>query len=83
MAKNRETPCGAKTRNGTPCQARAMPNGRCRIHGGLSTGAKTAKGIERIRAARTKHGRFSREQILQRKIFRELLRRCTETLRKF
>jgi hypothetical protein len=28
--------CGAKTRSGSPCSARAMPNGRCRMHGGTS-----------------------------------------------
>ena len=43
--------CGAKTRQGTPCQCPGMRNGRCRIHGGLSTGPKTAAGIERIRKA--------------------------------
>lgn len=26
--------CGAKTRSGGPCKSRAMPNGRCRMHGG-------------------------------------------------
>lgn len=26
--------CGAKTKNGKPCQAYAMTNGRCRMHGG-------------------------------------------------
>lgn len=26
--------CGARKRDGTPCKARAMDNGRCRIHGG-------------------------------------------------
>lgn len=31
--------CGAKTRSGQPCQNRAMANGRCRMHGGKSTGA--------------------------------------------
>lgn len=31
-----ETVCGAKTRAGTPCQNYAMPNGRCRMHGGKS-----------------------------------------------
>jgi hypothetical protein len=35
----RATRCGAKTRRGTPCQSPAMPNGRCRMHGGPSTGA--------------------------------------------
>lgn len=28
--------CGAKKRDGTPCKAPAMANGRCRIHGGKS-----------------------------------------------
>lgn len=28
--------CGAKRRNGQPCKAAAMPNGRCRCHGGLT-----------------------------------------------
>ena len=28
--------CGAKTRRGTPCKSPAMPNGRCRMHGGKS-----------------------------------------------
>jgi uncharacterized protein YjcR len=33
--------CGAKTRSGNPCKNRAMPNGRCRMHGGKATGAPT------------------------------------------
>ena len=32
--------CGAKTRSGKPCQNRAMKNGKCRLHGGRSTGPK-------------------------------------------
>jgi hypothetical protein len=31
--------CGAKTRRGTSCNGMAMPNGRCRMHGGTSPGA--------------------------------------------
>lgn len=31
--------CLARTRRGTACQSPAMPNGRCRIHGGKSPGA--------------------------------------------
>jgi len=31
--------CGAKTRSGEPCKGHAMANGRCRMHGGSSTGA--------------------------------------------
>lgn len=47
MRARRFPRCGAKTRKGTPCQrppvlnAQGEPrNGRCRNHGGLSTGAK-------------------------------------------
>lgn len=31
--------CGAKTRQGGKCKRNAMPNGRCKLHGGASTGA--------------------------------------------
>jgi len=57
--------CGARTRRGTPCQAgaiwstRSRRYTRCKNHGGLSTGPKTAEGIERVRRAVTKHGRYS------------------------
>ncbi len=40
--------CGAKTRKGTPCKRRSLPNGRCLNHGGLSTGPRTPEG--RLRA---------------------------------
>jgi len=36
-----------------------MGKGRCPLHGGLRTGPKTAEGIERIRRAVTKHGKYS------------------------
>ena len=51
--------CGAKTRSGTPC-AKYPINGkrRCRLHGGLSTGPRTAEGKARIAAAQLKHGRY-------------------------
>jgi hypothetical protein len=40
--------CGAKTRRGTPCRRRDVNNnGRCKLHGGLSTGPRTAAGRER------------------------------------
>lgn len=53
--------CGAKTRKGTPCKAPAMKNGRCRMHGGKSTGPRTVAGLERLKKARTKYGYYSRE----------------------
>jgi len=73
--------CGAKTRKGTPCRSPAMPNGRCRMHGGCSTGAKTPEGIERIRAARTKHGRYSAASIARRRAARQAIRTIRELLR--
>lgn len=35
--------CGAKRRNGQPCQKHAMANGRCRLHGGVSKDAGAPK----------------------------------------
>jgi hypothetical protein len=57
--------CGAKsrTREGKPCRMPAMANGRCRLHGGKSTGAKTAEGLASIKAANTKHGFYSLEAL--------------------
>jgi hypothetical protein len=48
--------CGAHTRCGAACRQPAMPNGRCRMHGGLSTGPRTPEGLARSRRARWKHG---------------------------
>lgn len=50
--------CGAKARsNGhQPCKRPAMANGRCRLHGGLSTGPKTVEGKMRIGLAHTTTG---------------------------
>ena len=51
--------CGAKTRAGTPCAKFPMEGKRrCRLHGGLSTGPKTAARRAAISAANTKHGRY-------------------------
>ena len=63
--------CGAKTRKGTPFQCPSMGNGRCRLHGGLSTGPTTQEGRERIRRARWRHGRFSAAAIERRRKERE------------
>lgn len=50
--------CGANTRAGTSCCAPAMANGRCRMHGGLSTGPRTPEGLARSRTANWKHGDY-------------------------
>lgn len=40
--------CGAKTRAGSPCKIAAIySNGRCKLHGGLSTGPRTVGGKAR------------------------------------
>ena len=49
--------CGARTRSGPGCRGLAMENGRCRMHGGASTGPRTPEGLAKLVAARTKHGR--------------------------
>jgi hypothetical protein len=48
--------CGACTRAGTACRQPAMRNGRCRFHGGKSTGPRTAAGLARSQSARLVHG---------------------------
>lgn len=72
--------CGAKNRRGTPCRAPAMHNGRCQFHGGKSTGPRTAEGIERIRRAVTKHGRYSKAGKAERRYIRELHNESRATL---
>jgi len=73
--------CGARTRKGTTCRAPAMKNGRCRLHGGKSTGPKTKEGIERIRQAHLLHGRYTRKVIAERKEFNALLRQFKGTMK--
>jgi hypothetical protein len=72
--------CGAKTRRGSACQAPAMPNGRCRLHGGKSTGPRTAEGLERCRQANWKHGSYSKEALAEKHRVRELLRTSAQFL---
>ena len=36
-----------------------MRNGRCRMHGGASTGPRTLEGLARSRRANWKHGLYS------------------------
>ena len=47
--------CGAYARTtGNPCQAKALANGRCGRHGGMSTGPKTLEGRKAIAEATRK-----------------------------
>ena len=66
----RELPrCGARCRDGHPCQAQAtrdvetgcyVRNGRCRLHGGLSTGPRTPAGKRRVGEAARRRARERR-----------------------
>ena len=59
--------CGAKTkRTGEPCPQPAMANGRCRMHGGKTPSGKAS--------VHYKHGYYTKEAMIQRKMLRELLR---------
>jgi hypothetical protein len=58
--------CGAKTRKGTPCMNGAMPNGRCRMHGGKSTGRPV------------KHGRYTKAAKAKRKAIAAMIKRSRE-----
>ena len=43
-----ELTCGAKTRKGTPCKRKDLyRSGRCKFHGGMSTGPLTEEGKKR------------------------------------
>ena len=77
MAPRPDHHCGARTRQGAPCGNLGMANGRCRFHGGLSTGPKTPEGMARMRAANTKHGACGQEA----KRFRAMVRSLTADAR--
>jgi hypothetical protein len=54
--------CGARRRDGERCRGAAMANGRCRMHGGPSTGPRTPEGLERSRRSNWKHGYYSAKE---------------------
>jgi hypothetical protein len=74
--------CGARRRDGGACRAPAVrEKRRCRLHGGLSTGPKTLEGVARIRAANTRHGRFSAAGQAVARWEREYVRNAYRSLR--
>jgi hypothetical protein len=61
--------CGARTRGGPSCRCTAMPNGKCRIHGGLSPGAPRGAANGNYR-----DGYWTREAVEERKFLRSLVK---------
>src|ERR1017187_9017507 len=70
--------CGAMTRNGAPCKGPALHNGRCRMHGGTSTGPRTKRGLARSKRANWKHGLYSAKAKMEAKLLRRFLLECRE-----
>jgi len=68
LPMHRSPRCGARTRSGSRCRSPAMPNGRCRLHGGLSPGAP--KGNRNA----FKHGRYSATALARRREVAALIR---------
>jgi hypothetical protein len=58
-----------------------MPNGRCRMHGGASTGPRTPDGLARSRKANWKHGLYSAKAKAERRFVRQLLEDSRDLLR--
>ena len=76
--------CGARRKHdGCPCQQPAMANGRCRFHGGKSTGPKTREGVERAQQSALRHGFYTAEAQAERRIARAALVSCERLWRAF
>ncbi|ADO00838.1 hypothetical protein Gbem_4138 [Citrifermentans bemidjiense Bem] len=58
--------CGAKTRSAGRCHQPAMPNGKCRLHGGKSLAGKAH--------GRYRTGMFTREALAIRRESRQLVK---------
>jgi hypothetical protein len=51
--------------------SRRLPVGRCKLHGGASTGPQTKDGLARLTEAKIKHGRFTKEKRAAARLFAE------------
>ena len=68
--------CGARARqnDNQPCRQPSMKNGRCRLHGGKSTGPKTEEGKLKAARANYKHGLYTLEAIAEREYMRTMMK---------
>src|SRR6266481_3595011 len=73
--------CGARSkRTGKPCRGAAMPNGRCKLHGGKSTGCRLElddKIPDHSTFSVNRHGWFRDSDIL-RQVFEAVVRACMD-----
>ena len=82
--KNGNPPCDLRSL--PKCQAKAKSTGKrcgnlamkdkrvCYLHGGWSTGPRTAEGLAKSKKANWKHGFYSEEMEAERRFVRSLLR---------
>lgn len=56
-----------------------MKNGRCRLHGGKSTGPKTLQGKKKAAHANLRHGLYSNKHLSE----KEKIKQITKALIKF
>lgn len=68
VAANTAIRCGAKTRSSGPCKSPAMPNGRCRMHGGKSTGAPCGADHGQY-----KHGKYTNQKRQENREVRQMI----------
>jgi uncharacterized protein YjcR len=69
--------CGARTREGKPCQAPAVRGkARCRMHGGAK-GSGAPVGNENA----LKHGMYTKAALEEQKALRTMIRQMSESLR--
>ena len=65
--------CGAHARStGQPCQAKGLANGRCKNHGGMSTGPTTFAGKMAVSAAASQRMAAGQQERALRGFFRWL-----------
>jgi glucans biosynthesis protein len=65
--------CGASNRKGEPCRAPSMKGKtRCRLHGGKSLSGEIHPNY--------RHGLFTREAFMERRLLRRLLKECRDLI---
>lgn len=73
--------CKAKSkRSRARCRNNAVKGKAvCRLHGAFA-GPKTPEGIARIKKANTTHGNYTKEAFEERRMFREIMKECKQSL---